>query len=303
MSIVWGVKSDPHRPDGKGLRMTTGFLIVIVLGTAAVSGVAGWPEPQDWVRAPATIAAANSWHEGKHLPRELRHYRHAKGDMGGPMDTEALIASVTNDELLATLALDLGSDSECREEALKQGMYRIGPVRFFELLANRLDHRPNSMDPWLIEVQSRLERRHVVVDALDIEDRDMPATEAATVLDRIEADLKRGVNWETAYRQYADEYRYKTGSRTKVGNLGHFVAFQDSALGRAHYEKLPGEIRWLGEELPRRLDRLAYLEPSHVPSLMKAHVGDVLRLRDRDHKEWVLYQVQEVYEGRRRKSE
>jgi hypothetical protein len=273
-------------------------ILFAIAALAAAVNAAGASPQADLDRAPQIVAAANSWHEGERIPPELRTYYHSPGDMPVPMDTESLMSEITNEALLAALAVDLGADRRCREGALTQGTYYAGPVRFFALIRARLDQQPNASDPWITEVLDRMARRHVVVDALDIRDSDMPAATASKVLDRIDADLKRGISWETVYRKYADEYGYKTGNRTKIGNLGHFVVFPDPAFGTFHYRSLPGEVLFTGQDVPRRLARLAYFEPSHLTPIMEAHVHDVLRLRDQDHKEWVLYQVQEVYEGR-----
>lgn len=281
------------RVGGPVIRSSLAILGVVV----AVSAAATSPQT-DWDRAPQIVADANSWHDGLGIPPELLRYYHSPGDMPVPMDTNSLFSQITNEPILATLAVDLGADPRCREEALTQGMYHAGPVRFFALLRVRLDRQPNTADPWLRELRERMARRHVVVDALDIRDHDMPAAMTSKVLDRIEADLKQGTAWDTVYRKYADEYGYQTGNRTKIGNLGHFVVFPDPALGTFHYMERPGEVIFSGADAPLRLSRLAFFEPSHLPPLMAAHVHDVLRLRDPAHKEWVLYQVQEVYEGR-----
>lgn len=59
---------------------------------------------------------------------------------------------------------------------------------------------------------------------------------------------------QTVYEKYADEFRYSYGHRTKIGNLGHVVVFQDPQLGRGHFVDIePHVIAWEGEELPRRL--------------------------------------------------
>lgn len=89
---------------------------------AAVNAAAGSPQT-DWDRAPQIVTAANSWHEGVRIPPELRTYYHSPGDMPVPMDTESLISGITNEALLATLAVDLDADQRCREEALTQGMW------------------------------------------------------------------------------------------------------------------------------------------------------------------------------------
>jgi hypothetical protein len=56
-------------------------------------------------------------------------------------------------------------------------------------------------------------------------------------------------------------------------------------------------VQWQGTPLPRRLWGLAYFDPAHLPTLLKASVGDVISLPSEVNHEYVLYQVQEVYKG------
>jgi hypothetical protein len=42
---------------------------------------------------------------------------------------------------------------------------------------------------------------------------------------------------------------------------------------------------------------LAKFDPAHLPALLKATVGDVISLPSELNHEYVLYQVQEIYEG------
>jgi hypothetical protein len=59
-----------------------------------------------------------------------------------------------------------------------------------------------------------------------------------------------------------------------------------------------GEVfEWQGTPLPRRLGGLAFFDPAHLPTLLKASVGDVISLPSEQNHEYVLYQVQEIYKG------
>jgi len=252
-----------------------------------------------WASAPISVQAANSWHEGQPIPPEFLHYRES-GDMPAPTDSSSLISQVTNLEFLAALAIDLSADQECREDAFTSGMYASGPSRFFTVLARHVSASTGSSNPWLSEIRSRIAQPHVVVDALSIADSDMPPGQATKVLDRIERELRGGAKWETVYRKYADEFGYKTGNRTKIGTLGHWVVFDDPALGHGYFiDVAPDTITWQGEELPRRLSRLAFLDASHVSSIMHSSTGEIIRLHSSTYREYVLYQVQEVYPGKR----
>ena len=63
-----------------------------------------------WARAPIILQPANSWHDGDAIPPELRHYRKSPGDLPDPLDSENLIAKVTNLALLAAIVTDTAVD-------------------------------------------------------------------------------------------------------------------------------------------------------------------------------------------------
>ena len=54
---------------------------------------------------------------------------------------------------------------------------------------------------------------------------------------------------------------------------------------------------WEGTPLPRRLWGMARFDPAHLPTLLKASVGDVISVPSEINHEYVLYQVQEIYKG------
>ncbi|HYL86721.1 MAG TPA: hypothetical protein VE263_21020 [Candidatus Angelobacter sp.] len=222
------------------------------------------------------------------------------------MESWVLIGQVANLPLLAALVVDPGADPECREDALSQGIEVGGPNRFFDLLRAQLSSATaKNIQPWINEVRDRMSRPHAVVNALSISYEDMPREKALAVMARITNDLRRGVPWPKVYEQYSEESSYppdpKTGDRTKIGLLGPLVLFPDPALGRGHMATVSSDgsqyIQWEGTPLPRRLGGLAYFDPAHLPTLLKASVGDVISLPSELYSEFVLYQVQEIYKG------
>jgi hypothetical protein len=251
----------------------------------------------DWGRAPKILQTAKSWRTGYPLPPELRRLRESEMHEPGPMDSSTLIAQVSNLPLLATLVVDPGADPECREDALSQGIRVGGPNRFFDLLRYQLSTAAaKNIQPWVSEVRDRMSRPHVVVDALFISYEDMSREQALAVIGRITNDLRRGVPWPKVYKQYSEEFGYKTGDSTKIGLCGPLVVFPDPALGSGHLSQ--GEVsEWQGTPLPRRLGGLAYFDPAHLMALLKASVGDVISLPSEQNHEYVLYQVQEIYKG------
>jgi len=261
----------------------------------------------DWEHESASILqAANSWRAGDLLPQELRRFREYGTDIATTLDSSSLIAQVQNLPLLAALVLDSGTDLECREDAFSRGLEVGGPKQFFDLLRTQLSTAAaKDIQPWANEVRERMSRPHAVVDALFIEDKDMPPPEALTVIKRVTDDLRRGVPWTKAYERYSEEFSYppepQGGQRTKIGLLGHLVVFPDPLLGKGYMATITSGkseyVQWQGPPSPRRLWSLAYFDPAHLPILLKANVGDVISLRSKLYREYVLYQVQEIYEG------
>ena len=254
-------------------------------------------EHDDWARAPKILQAAKSWRTGAPLPPELRRFRKSETHEPNPMDSWDLIAGVNNLPLLAALVVDPGAHPECREYALSQGIRAGGPTRFFNLLRSQVSTAAvKSIQPWVNEVRDRMSRPHTVADALFIRYEDMSSKQALVAIGRITNDLRRGVQWPKVYKQYSEEFGYKTGSTTKIGLYGPLVVFPDPALGSGYMSQ--GEVfEWQGTPLPSRLWGLTFFDPVHLPTLLNASVGDVISLPSEQNHEYVLYQVQEIYKG------
>jgi hypothetical protein len=287
-----------------------GIKIVFVLLAAWLLAHEAFAQYDDWARAPKILQAANSWRSGDPLPPELRRFRKSETDLADPMESSVLIAQVSNLPLLAALVVDPGADRECREDALSRGIEAGGPNRFFDLLRSRLSAATQkNIQAWVNAVRDRMSRPHAVVNALSISYEDMPREKALGVIARITNDLRRGVPWPKVYEQYSEEFSYapdpKTGDRTKIGLLGPLVVFPDQALGRGHMATVTSSpdgsqvkvVQWQGTPLPRHLWSLAYFDPAHLPTLLKANVGDVISLPSELNHEYVLYQVREIYKG------
>jgi hypothetical protein len=254
------------------------------------------------------LQTADSWRTGDPLPQELRRFRHYGADIPTTSDSDSLIAQVKNPALLAALVVDSGTDPECREDALSRGLEVDGPKQFFDLLRTQLSAAAaKDIQPWINEVRQRMSRPHVVVDALSIEDKDMPRQQALTVIKRVTNDLRTGAPWSKVYERYSEEFSYPPepdgSQRTKIGLLGHLVIFPDPLLGKGYMANITPRnskyevVQWQGPPPPRRLWRLDYFDSAHLPALLKANVGDVLSLRSKLYCEYVLYQVQEIYQG------
>lgn len=273
--------------------LLNGFCVALVGFTTCVSA-----QIDRYAAAPKIVDAANSWRAGDPIPVQLRQYHKSPSDLPDPADSEVLIHQVNNLALLSALATDLGADQACREEAFIQGTYAGGPSKFFSLLSGELSARKQESNPWLLELRQRIALPHVVVNALFIQDADMPRESALQVLTRIRQELRDGTSWDAVYLKYSEQFGYRTSHRTKVGNLGHLVIYPDPALGRGYFITIgPHTITWEGEELPRRLSRLSFFDASHLPAIMRMSPGEVLYLHSSLYDEWVLYQAEEVYGG------
>jgi len=226
------------------------------------------------------------------------------------MDSWDLIAQVNNLPLLAALVVDPGADPECREDALLQGIQVGGPNRFFGLLRPQLSNAsPKNIQPWIKEVRGRMARPHAVVNALVIPYEAMSQKEALAVTARMTGDLRRGVTWSEVYERYSEEFSFpadpKNGDSTKIGLLGRLVVFPDPSLGSGHMANATYSVggtqetveQWEGTPLPTRLLGMARFDPGHLPTLLKASVGDVVSLPSGLNHEYVLYQVEETYKG------
>lgn len=263
----------------------------------------------DWdVETKKILLTANSWRTGDPIPSALRRFRQYGSDIPTTMDSDALMAQVQNLFLLATIVLDPGSDNQCREDAFAQGMQVGGPNQFFELLRPQLSApTAKDLEPWVNEVRDRISRPTAVVNALFIQDRDMPRQKALSVIERITADLRGGMVWSRAYKQYSEEFSYpadpKTGYRTKIGLLGPLVIFPDPELGKGYMATITPQkskteyVQWQGPSPPRHLWGLSYFDAAHLPILLEANAGDVISLRSELYREYVLYQVKEIYKG------
>jgi hypothetical protein len=155
------------------------------------------------------LQAAEAWRAGDPLPEELRRFRQYGADIPTTLDSDSLMAEVKNPALLAALVVDSDTDPECREDALSRGLEVDGPKQFFDLLRTQLSAAAaKDIQPWINEVRQRMSRPHVVVDALSIEDRDMPRQQALTVIKRVTNDWRTGVPWSKVYERYSEEFNY-----------------------------------------------------------------------------------------------
>lgn len=242
----------------------------------------------DWTRARKVLQSANSWRTGDTLPLELRQFRESKTKEPNPMDSWDLIAQVNNLPLLAALVVDPGADPECREEALARGIEVGGPNRFYGLLRPQLSATGSeNFQPWIKKLHDRMARPHSVVNALVIPYQAMSQKEALAVIARITDDLRRGTAWPEVYKRYSKELSYpppKNEDTPKIWLLGRLVVFPDPALES-------------GKPLSASLWGMSRFDPAHLPTLLKANVGDVVSLPSELNHEYVLYQVEEIYRG------
>ncbi len=266
------------------------FAILLATATAipATAGDAAGPS--------SAREIARVWHPGQPIPQGLREHRTSLGCFPDPEDSSLLIADLENVPLLLALVLDPQSDALVHEDALARALALVGPNRFFAAIAPQLATVSPRLSEWAAELRTRMQRRHVVVDGLFVDFEDMPREAAQGLFDRIEAELRHGTPWPAVYQKYSALYEDSTG-RTKVGNLGDFVLFPDPGLSIVfNMTRYDGYVSAEGTPRPRRLSHFAQVHSSHIPVLLRAQQGAVVRRPNPSLRCYVLYRVREVYE-------
>jgi hypothetical protein len=129
------------------------------------------------------------------------------------------------DDLHARL-LDPATSEKALPIAVERALLLAGPTRLFT------DVRADAVrEPVLFESGTRrslLERStqaHVDVDAIYIDEKDMPRSEAIKILQQVAARLAGGETLDSIYAQVQAEHSYDDGDLhlTRIGNMGQFV--------------------------------------------------------------------------------
>lgn len=264
------------------------MLVEILLALAISSG------EDPWARAERILSAARVWKVGDVIPQDLEEYRPFR-HTGIPDDTAFLLSEITNLPLLTALVLRPGIEIAVSEEALARVFEVVGPTEAFRLIKAAWP-TISQQTSWLKELSERQAKKHVVVDGMSVDDADMSDQQRQQLFDRVERDLRSGETWSSVYRRYSHEFGYDKGPRTKVGNLGAFVVFDDPRVLKHQRIKIhKGAFAFKGVTLYGVLGRIAMLPLSAVLKILAARQGDILRIRDADLEQWDLFCVREVY--------
>ncbi len=249
------------------------------------------------------------WQSNTPLPPRLLEYRSSRGPglewdaLPNPAGTHTLFSSITNKDLLFSTIFAEPLDTRVFDVAVARCLEFEGPTEFFRRALAQLGH-----DPKLLQIErfqsllSQAQTRHVVVDGLFINRRNLSPSEVTAALAGLKQELESGSTWAATYRRWADRYSLtstnqfyggttRAATRTKIGNLGDFIIPENGN--------------------PTYAFRMEWLPLAHVPILVEAKPGTICILAaESDHslarpqesgdagERMMLYQIREVYEGK-----
>jgi hypothetical protein len=235
---------------------------------------------------PDVVSLANSWSNGEPIPHDLLVYHDSEGCFRLPTDSVSVFEEITNYPLLQKL-ISSSCDQRIFEFAVRRALYLVGPTRFFSDQRKVYAAHP---ELWTEQRHQHLNdlstKRHIVVDGIFINDRDMTRPKADAVFKQITNDLQSGAPFEAVKKKYysAYEYRYTETlsngkkvrlTKTRVGNYGDFVISEGNRDARPF--------------------RSAEVPLDHAHQLVTQQKGDIVALRDESEHRTILYQVREVY--------
>lgn len=232
----------------------------------------------------------NNWKEGQPISKDLFAYRRTTGCFLVDTDTQALYGKINNYPLLLAVIKNPMIDDNVFEYAVERTLLLVGPSRFFFDL-----YRIYLNTPGLLQLsrhknlKKRMQYKHAFIDALFINEEDMPLKEAKEVFKQTQQELQNGIPWQEVYRKYADKYRYveKEGinkglTLTKIGNYGDFVISANKNNAKP----------FRNIEIPL----------NHILPLLFSKKGEVITLYAHSKKGLVQYSVRDVFQGINRRS-
>lgn len=232
------------------------------------------------------LTQANTWTPGQPIPAELLTFRDQEDCISDGTDSPALFSDITNYDLLRAI-ISHPCDEQLFECAVKHALLLVGPTRFFRDVKETYAAMPQLLSHSRHRtLRDRAEFRHVLVEAIDIRDRDMSRPEAEGVFSEMAADLRSRDTFEAVRKKYQDAYEYAETDvlsdgflalmhPTRVGNYGDFVVSEADHTARPL--------------------RAADLPSPHVRLLLQGHIGDIIILRDESEHRSILYQVRDAY--------
>src|ERR1044071_3493082 len=126
------------------------------------------------------VQQANAWTPGKPVPAELLGYRRSGFGASytpGADDTSSVIGAVTNTPLLMEMLFNPKIDDRVFSQVVSRSIHMSGPKAFLNDVYRRYQqHAEALLFPMHKRLFVELNQRHALVDAIFINEADMPAT-------------------------------------------------------------------------------------------------------------------------------
>jgi len=230
---------------------------------------------------------ANAWTKGKPIPAELFTYRRSGSGVDyspSRTDTSTIIGGITNANLLLEMLFNPKIDDRVFSQAVTRGIHLAGPKWFLNEAYRRYQqHAEALLFPMHKRLFIELNQRHALVDAIFINEADMPATNAVETIQRMVNEMQTGKSWDNVINEYSANLRTQLDigglpggvSMSKISRFGPFVLCEQTKASQT----------FVSDPLPRE-QRSALLERNE---------GEVMMIHDPAYRRVLLYRVREVY--------
>jgi hypothetical protein len=231
------------------------------------------------------VQQANAWRPGQPVPVELLAYR--KADTGqtympSAQDTLTVIGSITNTPLLLEMLFNPKIDDRVFAQVVSQALRLSGPKMFLNDAYRRYQRQAEALlFPMHKRLFYELNQRHAMVDAIFINEVDMPAQEGFATLRQMIADMQAGKSWDNVYSTYSSNLKSEVdfgGAKvvlSKVSRFGPVILC----------EQKQGDQTFVSDPLPKE----------HRTVLLQRAEGDLVTIHDPERRRVVLYRVRELY--------
>ena len=233
------------------------------------------------------VQQANAWSSGKPVPVELLAYRRSgSGASYTPAaeDTSSVIGAITNTPLLMEMLFNPKIDERVFAQVVSRALHLSGPKTFLNDVYHRYQqHAEALLFPAHKRLFIELNQRHALVDAIFINEADMPATNAMQTMQRMIGDMQTGKSWDAVYHEYSSNLRSQLDvglasgpvSVSKVSRFGPVILCDQTKPTQTY----------VSDPLPRE----------HREALLQRAEGEVILVHDPARRRVVLYRVRELY--------
>jgi len=253
--------------------------VLLLISCAAILLAASIPATE------SIVQQANAWTPGKPVPVELLAYRKTDRTQSSPTsadDTLSIIGSITNAPLLLELLFNPKIDDHVFAQVVSQAIRVSGPKAFLNDAYARYQRQAEALlFPMHKRLFYELNERHAMVDAIFINEADMPATNGIAILRQMIGEMQSGKTWDNVFASYSANLTSETeigGTKvamSKISRFGPVVLCEEKKDART----------FVSDPLP----------PEHRNALLQRAEGDLVTVHDPAHRRVVLYRVREVY--------